>query len=722
MLGTSAAIRFGGNPHASRGGGHGPPADLRTLVAVLRWRAETTPHGPSFTFLEDGETAQATWSYGELDLRARTVAAGLQARGAEGERVLLLFDSGLDFLEALYGCMYAGAVPVPVNPPDLLRLSRTLPRLEAVVEDARARYILGAHNVVGAVSGPLCNISRMRMVALEEVCQANPVTWQPRGYDAARMAFLQYTSGSTGKPRGIVVSHGNLTASLAAMHREDIDEVVGVTWLPPYHDFGLIAGVLLPVYSGRRTVFMSPAAFVERPMRWLRAISDYRGTTSGGPNFAYDLCARKIRAAECEDLDLSCWKIAAVAAEPVRAETLDRFVETFGPYGFRRETFLPAYGLAEAVLNVSSRRWYEAPAVRTFDRRALEENRAERCPVDAPGARRLVGCGRAWSGHRVAIVDPTTRREAEPGQVGEIWVQSPNVAQGYWDRPEETQRVFAARLADADDEGVFLRTGDLGFMDQGELFVVGRLKELIIINGRNYHPHDVEAAVAPSHPALIAGRCVACSCDGEEREGLVIIHEVRGGRRHDYRQILESIRNAVIEEYLFPPSTIALVASGRLPRTSSGKPRRRLARDMLLDGRLEVLAQWRAEAPAAETTEYVAARTPLEEEIAAVWADVLGLERVGIHDNFFALGGNSLLASGLYVRLRDAVPVELDLAKLFERPTVAGLAELIATALAEQDAPERIDGLLDRLERMPEEEAERATIVDGPPGLPHRGL
>ncbi len=717
-------------PAAAGEGPPGPPDHLRTLMAVLRWRAATTPNTRAFTFLPDGETEQATLSYADLDRRARAVGAELQARGAEGERVLLLFDAGLEFVAALYGCMYAGAVPVPVNPPDLLRLSRTLPRLKAVVEDAQARFILGSGNLVQAVDGAFCSVASMQMLSLESVSAQAAEHWRPRPEDRGDLALLQYTSGSTGTPRGILVSHGNLLASVACMHREDIDGVVGVTWLPPYHDFGLIAGVLLPVYSGRWTVLMPPMAFVERPLRWLRAISRYRGTTSGGPNFAYELCVRKARPEECEGLDLGCWKIAVVGAEPVRAETLERFVETFGPYGFRRETFLPAYGLAEAVLNVTSGRWFEPFVVRGFDRKALEEGRVEPCDEGDPRARRLVGCGRPWNGHRVAIVDPQTCRELAPGQVGEIWAQCPNVAQGYWNRPEETERVFRARLAsdtvgqvsnlppvsqpvgqvsNLPHEKTFLRTGDLGFIAEGELFVVARLKELIILGGRNYYPHDIEAVAARAHPALVPGQGAAFGCDLDGQERLVLVHEVRGGKRRDLGQVLEAVRNELVQEYMFSPHAIVLTPAGRLPKTSSGKPRRRVCREMFLADQLEVLAQWRAE-PAGpdDRPEYEAPRTPLEEEIAAVWAQVLGVERVGIHDNFFALGGNSLLAAGLYLRLKEFVPVELELARLFERPTVAGLAELIVDSLLQGDG---MGDLLDRLEAMPEEDA--ASLREG---------
>jgi acyl-CoA synthetase (AMP-forming)/AMP-acid ligase II len=687
-----------------------PPAELRTLVQVARWRAEQQPQELAFTFLTDGEQKADRLRYGDLDRRARTVAAELQRRGGRGQRVVLLFNPGVDFIVGLYGCLYAGALPVPVNPPEPLRLSRTLPRLHAVLEDSQARFLLGSEEVFQYVSGGLADAADTERIALEEIPDSAELErhWRPAAADDQELALLQYTSGSTGRPRGIVLTHANLMHSVAGMHREDSADVVGVCWLPPYHDFGLIAGVLLPVYSGRRTVLMSPLSFVERPMRWLQAISRHRGTTTGAPNFAYELCVRKMRPDECRDLDLSCWRIAAVAAEPVRATMIERFSEAFRPYGFRREAFLPAYGLAEAVLNVTCKRWYRAPVLRSFARRALEEKRVEEVASGDSSGQELVGCGEPWPSDRVLIVDPETCRPLGPGAIGEVWVQSPQVGQGYWNRPEETEYTFRARLAD-DPQATFLRTGDLGFFHASELFVVGRIKELIILDGRNYYPHDIERAIAGCHPALRPNEGAAFSCDLEGQERLVIVHEVRRSSRYSLDDVLTSIRRELAEEYLFSPYAIVLIPGGTLPKTSSGKIRRRTCREMYLRRELEIVAEWRAEGEKSlqVVAEYVAPRTPLEATIAAAWVQVLRLERVGVHDNFFAVGGSSLLATELYHRLRDVIPGDLPLGQLFERPTVAGLAELILARQAEQVDSEQMATLLERLEHMSEDQASR---------------
>ena len=676
----------------------GPPEDLLTLVSVARWRAENQPDDLAFTFLSDGEQAEDNLSYAELDRRARAVADELCQRGAQGERVLLLFEPGLDYLAAMYGCMYAGAMAVPIYPPDPMRLARTLSRAHAIIRNARAKFVLGAESITRSIDDQLdadqTDADEVQLLTLPPFDSPSPTNGQPAVDDPGELALLQYTSGSTGTPKGVVISHGNLMHNLSAMHELDSEGVVGVSWLPPYHDFGLIGGVLLPVYSGRRTVLMSPLSFVQRPMRWLWAIANYGARTTGGPNFAYELCVRKMREKECRDLDLSCWKIACVGAEPVRAEMVERFAETFGPYGFRREAFLPGFGLAESVLRVSCGPWREPPSVRRFSAEALQRNQAQPADHQTHGSRRLVGCGRPRPGDQIAIVDPQTTRRLPSGEVGEIWVQSRSVGQGYWDRDEESERIFRARIT-GEKDGTFLRTGDLGFLHEDELFVTGRLKELIILGGRNYYPQDIEKTVGRAHKALRPNACAAFSCEVDGRERLVVVQEGRRSARFSMDDILASIRRELGGQYLISPHAVVLVPGGSLPKTSSGKLRRRACRRRFMEGRLRILAQWRAVPEdqssatgqsSATSAESVAPRTPLEQQIADVWADVLQLPQVGVHDSFFALGGNSLLAVELATRLRELVGGELPLDRLFQQPTVAGLASLIQNWDQAEDA------------------------------------
>lgn len=673
-----------------------PPSTLGDLSQIARWRAERQSGEIAFTFLVDGENQAQRLTFGQLDSRARAIAATLQARGSLGARALILAHPGLEFVEAVFGCFYAGAIAVPVNPPDPLRLARTLPRFQAVLADCRAKFLLGSPDLLALVEG-----TAVEPVPLDAIDSCAALRWTAAGRNPRRPALLQYTSGSTGSPRGVILSHANLLHSLQDMHREDSDDVVGVTWLPPYHDFGLIAGTLLPVYSGRQTVTMSPLAFVQRPVRWLRAIARYRGTTTGGPNFAYELCTRKVSADDCEGLDLSSLRIAAVSAEPIRAETLERFSVKFAPYGFRREAFLPAYGLAEAVLNVTCKRWFESPVIRSYSQPALAEGKARPTDVRLPSSRRLVGCGRAWPGHRLAIVDPASRRAVADCCVGEVWVQSANVGQGYWHRAEETRNTFRARRAD-EQNGTWLRTGDLGFLDGGELFVVGRLKDLIVLGGRNFYPHDIEQVVARSHPALRQdeGVVFALEIDGQER--MIVVQELRRTRRFSTDEIIRRIRQELAEEYLLQPYAVALVRGGSLPKTSSGKLQRRACCELYRSGKFDLLAEWRADV-LPEPAAYVAPRTPLECAIAAIWAEVLHVERVGVFDHFFALGGSSLLAVELHARLRHLLPENVSLARLFEEPTVAGLAERILAGQVQEADAGGLGKLLDRLDGMSDE-------------------
>jgi len=570
----------------------GPPESLRTIYDVARWRAEQTSDEVVFIFLDDGEREGATLTYGQLDERARAVAAQLQKRGATGERVLLLCQPGYDFVVGCYGCFYAGAVPVPAYPPDPMRLQRTIPRLRAVVNDAGAKFVLGSTDTIKLMPQALGNAEYT--LALSDLTDAEIANWQPHPWREQDVAVLQYTSGSTGEPRGVMVTHANFMSCLLSMQHEDSPDVVGMTWLPPYHDMGLVGGILLPIFSGRPVVIMSPVAFLESPVRWLRAISHYRVKTSIGPNFSYDLCTRKIRPEDCEGLDLSCWTIAVVGAEPVRPSTLERFSKMFAPYGFSRDAFMPAYGLAEAVLNVTADHRWEPLTITQFSHKALEENRVERVDSSHPDARPLVACGKAWPGYRVIIVDPQTRRPLEPERVGEIWIQSPTVTAGYWKRPEETERIFNARLDNGD--GPFLRSGDLGFYSAGQLYVTGRLKEVIILGGRNFYPQDIERVVANSHPTLRpdTGAAFSCELDGEER--LVVVQEAKRSDRYDLGDIIADIRRELAEEFTISPYVVVLIAGGSLPKTSSHKIQRRECREMFLKGELKVIKEWRARA------------------------------------------------------------------------------------------------------------------------------
>ncbi len=552
------------------------------LVDLLQARALASPGRRAYTFLADGETESAALTWAELDGRARALGAALVGQGARGERVLLLFPPGLDFVAAFFGCLYAGAVAVPCHPP---RPHRDQPRLRAIACDARPGFVLTTVELAGrreALGARVPELAGVVWIAVETVDPRGAERWAPPSLAAETAAFLQYTSGSTALPKGVVVTHGSILHNeemIRAAFGQSEDSVV-VGWLPLFHDMGLIGNVLQPLTAGASCVLMPPLSFLQQPVRWLRAIHRYRATTSGGPSFAYELCARKVSAEEREGLDLSSWTLAFNGAEPVRAETLDRFTEAFAPCGFRREAFYPCYGLAEATLFVAGGRPGMPPVVERLSAAGLERGVA----VADPAGRPLVGCGGAWSGQRLEVVDPATGVPVAAGSVGEIWVAGPSIAAGYWERPEETARTFGARLADG--SGPYLRTGDLGILRGGELFVTGRLKDLIILRGRNHYPQDLEHTAGEAHPALEPGAAAAVAVEVAGEERLVLVLEVgrRALRELAVPTVAAAVRRAIAEEHEVQVHEVVLLRPGTLPRTSSGKVQRHACRAAWLAG------------------------------------------------------------------------------------------------------------------------------------------
>jgi 8-amino-7-oxononanoate synthase/acyl carrier protein len=564
-----------------------------TLVELLCHRARHQGTDRAFTFLSDGDTREQHLTYEELDLQARRIAARLQRLGLAGERVLLLYPPGLEFIAAFFGCLYAGVIAVPAYPP---RLNRSLTRLRSILRDCSPPIALTTHAVRRRVQ-PLAAHSELNLLRWLATDLSRPGAerhWQRPAVRGDTLAMLQYTSGSTGFPKGVMLTHSNLlhNSALIAHAFEHTRSGTGVFWLPCYHDMGLIGGVLQPLYVGRPNILLSPMAFLQRPVRWLQAISRYRATTSGGPNFAYDLCLRKITAKQREGLDLSSWRVAFNGAEPVRAETLDAFAVAFAPCGFRAEAFYPCYGLAEATLLATGGYVSQPPLLCSVDSRELKNHRAIEVPSGVAGARRVVGCGHNLPDQRVLIVHPRRRVPCADNQVGEIWLQGPSVAQGYWQRPQDTRRVFRARLA-GEAEGRFLRTRDLGFLRNGELFVTGRLKDLIIIRGLNHYPQDIEHTVEQSHPALRPGAGAAFTLDGDDRPRLVIVHEIERRQQGEAEDAIAAIRRRVDHEHGLAVDAVVMLRAGSVPKTSSGKIQRRACRKAFLHGTLAEVARWR---------------------------------------------------------------------------------------------------------------------------------
>jgi acyl-CoA synthetase (AMP-forming)/AMP-acid ligase II len=567
-----------------------PPASARTILDVLAFRAEAQREQAAFLFLEEGEVESARLTFGELHARHRAIAAALRAADLAGQRVLLFYLPGLDFVAAFMGCLAAGVIPVAVPPP--MPTERTQ-RIQAIVEDAHAAAIVTVTPLMPMLQAWLAQSERLARMTLIPTDTVGAEGGAPLpAPDVHDVAFLQYTSGSTRLPRGVMVSHANLMANLACIQGpiELGSDSVSVTWLPCFHDMGLINGVIEPIYVGCLSVMMSPLAFIRKPRRWLEAISKYRATHSGAPNFAYDLCVRKISAEDRQGMDLASWRQAYLSAEPIRRDTMDRFHDAFAPQGFRRRAFYPCYGLAEATLAVTGGSLEDEPVSVSLDGAALEQGRAVIVPAGTASAMEVVGCGRAGLDTEVIVVDPETRRRAQPGLVGEVWVKGPGVARGYFNRPDESQATFAAQLEDGG--GPYVRTGDLAFFRGDELFVVGRLKDVIIIRGRNHHPHDIEWSVGQVHPAVRAGCAAAFVVKRGGEEKLLVAQEVQQELpRAEAEELVGRIREAVAEQHGLKLHEAVLVGPGGIPRTSSGKIQRSLCRTMLENGQLDVVAR-----------------------------------------------------------------------------------------------------------------------------------
>jgi acyl transferase domain-containing protein/acyl-CoA synthetase (AMP-forming)/AMP-acid ligase II/acyl carrier protein len=678
-----------------------------TLVELLRHRAAETPERLAYTFLGDDGEERSRVTDGELDLQARAIAAGLQERCEPGDRVVLLYPPGLEFTAAFFGCLYAGVIAVPAYPPDPSRIQRTLPRLLAVIKDAQPTLVLSL-SWIQSVAAPLLaespELQRLGWLASDEIPADGAGSWRAPRVDPSTLAFLQYTSGSTSTPKGVMVSHGNLVHNEELIRNcfEHSEESTVVGWLPLYHDMGLIGNMLQPLWVRSRCILFSPIDFLRNPVLWVQTISRYHAKTSGGPSFAYELCARKATAEQRQGLDLSSWTLAYNGAEPIRAETLDRFVEVFGPCGFRREAFYPCYGLAEGTLIASGGSKKDPPIVKSVDGAELGRHRVVDAARDSAQARLLVGCGRSLGDESIAIVDPETGAEAGPGRTGEIWVSGGSVAQGYWGRPEETERTFRARLPSGN--GPFLRTGDLGFLEDGELFVTGRLKDLIIIRGRNHYPQDLEWSVERSHPAIRPGCGAAFSIEEGGEERLVLVAEV-DRRLSDPSQaaardeIAARIVQAVAEEHEIRPHAVLLLPAGSIPKTSSGKIQRYACRSGYLAGSLEALtthvatpAEEVAPAPAgpAGTLLEVVQRRIVEELSSRLGVSAAEID---VREPFARYGLDSLVAVELAASLEDWLGRPVAPTLVYDYPNIEALSRHLSGAPgAAERAPVRAAG------------------------------
>lgn len=599
----------------------------KTVAAVLRHHLEHRPDAPAYRFLTPGTDGGVpdgeTWSYRALDLRVRAVAALLQSENLAGRPVLLLHPPGLDYIAGFLGCLYAGAVAVPAYPPDTMRFGQTMPRLAAIARDSRATHALtteGFSRFAGTRADEIAalGLGGLRWLVTDGLGTARADEWHDPGTTGDSLAFLQYTSGSTATPKGVMVSNGNLLHNLRSIHlrlRHDEDSAM-VSWLPPYHDMGLVGGILTPLYGGFPSHLMAPLSFARRPLLWLETLSRTGASTSVAPNFGFEHCVRRITDEQIAPLDLSRWRLALNGAEPVRAETLEHFAERFASCGFDRRALLPCYGLAEATLMVTGVTADEPPVVESFRSDALGAGSAEPAgPSDGSDgpeegrATRVVGCGPAVDGMDIAIVDSSTRRRVPEGdgRIGEIWITGGSVARGYWRRPEATHGTFRARIetgdaggdesgdafgtASADESGAaYLRTGDLGFLHNGQLYVVGRTKDVVIVQGRNHYPHDIELTVEKAGDALRPGCGAAFAVGVDGTEEMAVAYEVEGRRVRDPAALLARLRSAIAEEHEVAPHAIVLLKRSSVHKTTSGKIQRQACREDFLRLGLSVVA------------------------------------------------------------------------------------------------------------------------------------
>lgn len=656
--------------------------DLRylTLTTLLHYRAKSAPDRRAYVYLADGENESDAFTFATLEQRAVSIAHRLAAVTSPGDRALLLYPAGLEFMAAFFGCLLAGVVAVPSYPP---KRNRPDPRLQTIVEDAGARLVLTDSSVLAEIEPRLQNSPWLRTLIWIATDTPDP-TQTIHNLGALPivrpddLAFLQYTSGSTATPKGVMVSHANLLHNLDDLDQGwDHDEnSVMITWLPIFHDMGLIYGALMPLFRGFLCIMLPPAAFLQRPIRWLEAISRYRGTHSAAPNFAYDLCVASTTAEQRTALDLSSWHLSLNAAEPVRANTLAAFNTAFALCGLDPLTVKPGFGLAEATLKVTALPRAEATSVVHLEAGALARHKIQEVAPDHPNVIAIVGCGWGQVDNRTVIVDPETRESCSADQVGEIWFAGPSVAQGYWQRAEATAETFQATLADG--SGPWMRTGDLGFSRGREIYVTGRLKDLIILRGLNHYPQDIELTIEHAHPSIRAGCTAAFSIDTPNGEALAIVAEIERThlRKFDCAALVSALREAVAVNHELPVNTIVFLKPASIPKTSSGKIQRRLARQRLLDNDFAAVATWTIDLAATTAQPIAPTANNLEVFIAQTMATLLKLDisQIDVTTPFVSLGLDSLAAVELSGVLETHLGRRLPPTLAYDFPHIRALA------------------------------------------------
>lgn len=564
------------------------------LITLLCEHVKTKPNEILYRYIKDIAQEPLTLTYAEVELKARAIATTLLQTGQKGERALMLYPSGLEFISAFLGCLYAGVIAVPVYPP---RKNQKIERLKSIINNAEVAIVLTTQK--NALTAKALFKDDEMLCGLPWLETDGDQLLKPTAIDTKinpdDIAFLQYTSGSTGEPKGVMVSHANIMNNMALIHQSfgHNAQSQGVSWLPHFHDMGLIGGVLQPLYGGFSVTLMGPEYFLQKPLRWLQAISTYGATTSGGPNFAYNLCVDRIKDDELKGLDLSHWRVAFNGAEPIHAATLERFNQKFAKCGFNPDSHYPCYGMAETTLIITGSSHHHAPLVLNINQADLLKGLVTK---EGRASQAVVSSGHSWLEHEVIIVDPDTLAKMAPNRVGEVWVKGKSVAKGYWNNPQKTQSTFLAITSDT-KEGPYLRTGDLGFWYQGELFVTGRLKDLIIIRGFNHYPQDIELTVEKKHSALRTNSGAAFAVEIADEERVVIAQEVERTalKTLNANEVINTIRQAVSEQHDLQVYAVLLLKPATLPKTSSGKIQRNACRVGFLENTLNTVAKWQQE-------------------------------------------------------------------------------------------------------------------------------
>lgn len=688
---------------------------FNTFVELLRTRASLESTRPAYIFLEDGETTEERISYSELDLRARSVANLLNSMTKPGDRVMIIYPPGIDYIAAFFGCLYAGVIAVPAYPP---AGKRGWPRLQAIISDCGSNLALTHTRIAEAASSPRFDsplISNIRWINTDLPNSGKADGWKFPEISEKSIALLQYTSGSTSVPKGVILTHENLMTNEVMIHTAfDHDESSFLAgWLPPYHDMGLIGNLLQPVFGNFPCCFMAPAKFVEKPSRWLHMISRYRATTSGGPNFAYDLCCEKISDEEKRELDLSSWKIAFNGSEPVRSETIERFSESFSSCGFRKEAMFPCYGLAEASLFVSGVNIDQTPAVLKLDKKELSFSRIATAKTEKESTC-LVSCGCISQNQECLIVESDSFEILGENHIGEIWIAGSNVSCGYWNLSEETDRNFGV-APKGTEAARYFRTGDLGFRCENELYVTGRLKDLVIIRGRNFCPQDIELTVANAHPKIRSNCVAAFSSFSEDAEQLIIVAELSFPFKNlDYTGIAKSVHEAVVAEYEIEAASVVLVKTGGIPKTTSGKIRRIHCRELFIAGELPVIEEY-AHSLVLECEHTIEPQGPTELWLVEHLCKSLGIApNAGILGHQISgLGLDSMKIIEHLHKIEEEFSVSIPFSELEEIGTVRDLAKKIRSGSEEIGMHEisrvrnREMEMFERVECASEEELDR---------------